>query len=69
MLKRLATLARLALSEPSFSHRRSFAGSLIYNCHQTGEAYSLIPAGTGYYVAADGGAISARPTGTPRRPS
>lgn len=47
---------RHRFTEPSFDRRRSFAGSLIYSCRQTGEDYTLIPAGgRGYYVAADGG--------------
>lgn len=47
---------RHRFTEPSFERRRSFAGSLIYSCRQTGEDYTLIPAGgRGYYVAGSGG--------------
>lgn len=47
---------RHRFTEPAFDRRRSFAGSLILTCRQTGEDYSIIPAGaTGFYVAGAGG--------------
>jgi hypothetical protein len=58
----LSTLFRRLLTpSPSFDRRRSFAGSVIYSCRQTGEDYSIIPAGpVGFYVAGGGGRYIAR---------
>lgn len=53
--KALRTLAR-RFASPTFDRRRSFAGSIILTCRETGEPYSLIPAGFGgFYVTGNGG--------------
>lgn len=40
---------------PTFNRCRSFGGSVVLTCHQTGEAYSIIPAGpVGFHVAGTG---------------
>lgn len=50
-------IRRLAayFTAPTFDRRRGFAGTIILRCRETGEEYSLIPAGLGFYVAGSGG--------------
>lgn len=51
----IATIAR-QFEAPTFDRHRDFAGALIFTCHQTGERYSIIPAGPcGFWVAGSGG--------------
>lgn len=60
MLKAILTLGRL-FAAPTFTRRRSFAGSVILTCEQSGEEYSIIPAGpVGFYVAGSGGRFMGR---------
>lgn len=43
---------------PTFTRRRSFGGSVVLTCQETGEAYSIIPAGPiGFYAAGAGGRL------------
>jgi hypothetical protein len=56
MLKSLRRLGWRLFFNPTFTRRRGFAGALILTCIETGEDYSLIPAGFGgFYVTGAGG--------------